>query len=378
MAASETPAGVTISIGDTKLTLAPGATATFAATDKGYTITITPPAAKAGAPKADGAAGRAAAPVVAPAPQANANQTQAAIAKPGDVGTGANAPQPPVQPPASHLADASGTSGGTADQPPAPTIPAISVAAAPAPDPATSGSSANKPSTFCTILGFQCGVGVSYTHNFGSERVDSVTAIQQAGGSQVYLQAKTSQNDSAAVLGELHHFFLSDRGADAVIDAMNPRYVRADLTNFRITPLNKDDSTVYPSPKKNEHPLDLIAHDVGALIACGPFAFAPAFDAGCGPVAVAAVSADGKGVTEFGLGWAGGIKSVGGVDGTGFNLGIGMLFDPNEQILDSRIVNPNTRIVLPAYEVQALANPSIALVHRPTHSLFIMISKTVP
>jgi hypothetical protein len=92
---------------------------------------------------------------------------------------------------------------------------------------------------------------------------------------------------------------------------------------------------------------------------------------------VAAVSTDGKSVTQFGVGWAGGVSTIGGADGTGFNLGIGMLFDPGEQILDSRIVNPNTRIVLPAYEGTVLANPNSALVKRPTHSVFIMVSKTL-
>lgn len=245
------------------------------------------------------------------------------------------------------------------------------------------------PQGFCGLLGFSCGVGLTYAHTFGSERVDSVSAIQQAGTSQLYLQAKTSQNDNVAILGELHHFFLWDRMSGdpnakypdqngvTYSSVADPRYVRADLTKFRLTPLKKGAYVNGRNLSENESWPSLIPHDVGAVLACGPFAFWPAFDAGCGPVAVAAVSTDGKSVTQFGVGWAGGVSTIGGADGTGFNFGIGVLFDPGEQILDSRIVNPNSRVVLPAYDSTVLANPSSALVKRPTHSIFIMVSKTV-
>jgi hypothetical protein len=233
------------------------------------------------------------------------------------------------------------------------------VAPAPATPPASgansSSTSKTNTNTFCTLLGFDCGLGLTYAHTFGSERIDSLTPLQRPGGA-VYLQAKTIQNDNIAVLVELHHFFKkgsSPPDPKGVVTKFDPAF----------QPI-KGSATA--------------GHDLGAAALCGPFIFTTEiFTDGCGPLAVASVGTDGKSATQFGIGWAAGVPNVGGADGTGFNIGIGVMFDPSEQVLDGRVVNQNTQVVLPAYQAAVMANPNLAIVHRPTHSLFLMISKTL-
>ena len=119
---------------------------------------------------------------------------------------------------------------------------------------------------------------------------------------------------------------------------------------------------------------------VGKLAACGPFALTgPDSDyrVGCGPLFVASISTDGAKVDKFGIGWALGLgPRTGSGAKSDFGMGIGLLLDTGNQIIDSNIVDPVTLQIRDPYKADVLAGKTSVLINRATTSAFIMISKT--
>lgn len=121
---------------------------------------------------------------------------------------------------------------------------------------------------------------------------------------------------------------------------------------------------------------------VGKLVACGPFALANDTSGqvvGCGPLFTAVLDSDAK-IDQFGVGWALGLgKKAGSPERADFGVGIGVLFDTDSKVVDHRIIDKDSMLVLPEFRDAIKADSASAispLITRPSASAFIMVSKT--
>lgn len=186
---------------------------------------------------------------------------------------------------------------------------------------------------------FYAGVGLALSQNLGSRRADQIKFLTRSDG-QVLAQVQTVQDANINILVE-SHILLKKQGI------FNP----------------------------GSTPIDAI----GKIAACGPFSFVN--DDGdngenreCGPMVVGLIDSSGK-ATQFGLGWALGL----GAQSNGrypFGIGIGLMVDTSDQVVDGNVIDKKTMLVKPQYQSLISSSTNFGLVKRPTTSLFFMLSKT--
>ena len=180
---------------------------------------------------------------------------------------------------------------------------------------------------------FTSGVIVSVT--VGTERVSSVKFIQQTGGG-VYAQIAGNQNVNAGLV--------------LTLGFPSPDF----------------DLAVTPSKSIGTTALDLLM--------CGPFTFLKSGTKGCGPIVLgAATSGSSNVIGQAGAGWSidTGI-SPNKTNNIAFSIGI--LVDPSDTVLDTKVVNPRTDMVYPAFQAAAVAGTVSATVSDPTVGIFAMLS----
>lgn len=214
------------------------------------------------------------------------------------------------------------------------------------PNPPDSGSSNAKD--------FFVGAGLAVSYNIGSRRADSVKFIQRTDG-QVFAQVQNSQDENIGLFLEAHYLFKN-------------MFIHDDVyKDNKNTPCNIGTGCT-------KGPFDYAAD----LLACGPWAFFndDTNTSGCGLLFLANIaSSQAATVNQFGAGWAIGLGPANSPKDIG--LGLGVLVDPSDKVVDSNLIDENTLIAKPQYQAGLLNGTINPLVSRPTFGVFFMLSKAL-
>ena len=183
---------------------------------------------------------------------------------------------------------------------------------------------------------FGLGYGLALRHNLSGDRVKSVTTSQLADGTTV-AQISQSDEQEIRVIGE-GHFLFKDRG----IFSRRTNDAGQSVLDF--------------------DPVEALS----SFALCGLFAWGDNIDRtgrrGCGPFIMVAVGDD-QLVAEFGIGHMvsfGEKASSTNPNPRVFNLGYGVIFDPDSETLDNALFEPGTLTVRENY-VEALNEGSLSL-----------------
>lgn len=180
------------------------------------------------------------------------------------------------------------------------------------------------------------GAGIGFSHSLSGERATEFSLTELSSG-DVYTQVQKSEKSDIRVLFETHYAF-------------------------------QDVSAVAPNVSAWDR--------VSALAACGPFALVTTTNSsrsGCGPFAAVALEPDGE-VAEFGLGWYVGFENADGREG--FGIGVGILVDPDSNLVDTRVVDPDTYLVRPQFRDSVLQEQVTPFTQETSVSVLVMVSRS--
>ncbi|KSB90807.1 hypothetical protein AS593_17190 [Caulobacter vibrioides] len=198
------------------------------------------------------------------------------------------------------------------------------------------------------VADLYAGTGALISGNLGSRRADAIKFISRPDG-EIFAQVQKAEDVDIQIAVETHYLL------------QNQSLFEGDSATAGLAG---------------------IWDGLGKLAACGPFAFANDASGqvvGCGPLFTAVLDSDAK-IDQFGIGWALGLgKKAGSPDRADFGLGIGVLFDTDSKVVDHRIIDKDSMLVLPQYRdliKNDTANAISPLVTRASASAFVMVSKT--
>lgn len=207
-----------------------------------------------------------------------------------------------------------------------------------------------------TVRGLYLGAGVGLTHSLSGSRGDEIKLVELEGG-DLFAQIERSEDTDIRVLFETHYLFEDQ----SILMGWRERL--------------DEDGNALPS---TGHWIEAYFTALGAFAACGPFALVDAAGdlgrRGCGPFFAAAIETDAS-VSEFGLGWMVAFGQNGNaLDGFGF--GIGVMFDPDSNLLDSRVIDPETMLVRDEFASAARAGEVSLTTQETSTSLMLMVSRS--
>tara|TARA_X000000950_G_scaffold53718_1_gene63829 strand:- start:13254 stop:14270 length:1017 start_codon:yes stop_codon:yes gene_type:complete len=189
-------------------------------------------------------------------------------------------------------------------------------------------------------LGF--GGGIALTHNLSGTRVADLHTYRQD-DDELYVQITESEEQSVRFIAETHYLFEDVSLNDNWDNEGNIVWTEwlSDLAICGLFSLKFGD-------------------DTASRRGCGPF--------------IAGFASEDTLIEEFGIGHMVSFGIGTGDDEKAFNLGYGIMFDPDSETLDTRLLQPGTMYVLPEF-ADAVENDALSLVTKEeTMGFFVVFS----